>query len=284
MANPMFALLPVAIMVVDRIWMAWKWRMLLNTLKPVLSLLDAIKVYYTSSFQGSLLPFGGIGPDIIRYTYLRSRDVSPPAVAASIFMERILGLLATMSVIIMSTLLLLSELEHELFNTFLGIAWGAGAFAIVCAAILFHPLPQKWLYNGVTRTWIFKKFKGVNQFVELLRKYQNHHDVLLYNYLLCVIEQFFPVLQFYLGFRMFDISVGILDCMIAIPIGMVMERLPISYSGAGVREGTLILVFGLLGYAYDDVLVVSSVMFILYLLSLLPGAAWSLTGIRPKSS
>jgi hypothetical protein len=65
------------------------------------------------------------------------------------------------------------------------------------------------------------------------------------------------------------------DCLGAVPISTLLERLPVSYAGLGVREGALVFLFGLLGIAYPDVLVLSSSMFILFLVTLLPGLLWS---------
>lgn len=109
-ANPLWLVLPVIVSVIDRVWMAWKWRLLLAVLSRPPKLLDAIRVYYVSSFQGTVLPFGGLGPDILRYIHLRSSGIERHTISLSIVLERVIGLVATTAVGVVGILALLSKI------------------------------------------------------------------------------------------------------------------------------------------------------------------------------
>ncbi|QXD16200.1 flippase-like domain-containing protein [Rhodocaloribacter litoris] len=265
----------ILIMMASRVWMAWKWRMLLRAIAPAPGLYDAVRVYYMSSFQGLLLPLGGLGPDLVRYVHLRFSGASPQAVAASIVLERLVGLLATLTVTAVSIGLLLLQLDVSLVPVESGIVWGGTLFAFVLGALLFCKPLQRWLYGCLKHGRPFRQFSRFQSFIDTLKQYQVQQRIILINYGLSAAEQLFPVLSFYLGFRMFHVPVPFIMCLAVLPLGMLLQRLPIGYAGIGIREGALVFLFGLLGISYADVLVVSTMMFVFFLFSLLPGVVWS---------
>src|SRR5215213_1692565 len=99
-AEPLLLALVVAIQTADRILMALKWHQLLRVLDGRLGRGDAIRIYYESTFIGFALPLGGLGPDIVRFARLRSRGMDPHVTIASIVMERLNGVVATLAFIV----------------------------------------------------------------------------------------------------------------------------------------------------------------------------------------
>jgi len=275
-ANLLWLVPPVLVMIVDRCWMAWKWRMLLAVLGPVPSLYDCIRVYYVSSFQGIAVPLGGLGPDIVRYVHLRTSDVSRHSVAISIVMERAIGILATGIMAVLGGILLMQKVgafgEASGVN---GILLAGGIGAVVLGALLFSPRIQKGIYRLLTRSSILAQNDTFKKFAEALRKYRDAPEAMFLNLVLALVEQLFSVLVFFLGSIAFQVPVTFVDCLAVVPISTLLERLPVSYAGLGIREGALVFLFGLLSVAYSDVLILSSAMFILFLITLLPGMLWS---------
>ncbi|MCS3700163.1 uncharacterized protein (TIRG00374 family) [Salinibacter ruber] len=275
-ANLSWLIPPVVVMVIDRCWMAWKWRMLLAVLGPVPSLYDSIRVYYVSSFQGIAIPLGGLGPDIVRYAHLRSSDLSRHLVATSIVMERAIGILATGILAVLGGGILVQKVGvlggANVLNAILLMGGGG---SVVLGGLLFSSRIQKTVYRLLTRSRALAKSDTFERFAEALREYRDVPGIILLNLVLALIEQLFSVLVFFLGAVAFQVSVTFMDCLAAVPISTLLERLPVSYAGLGVREGALVFLFGVLGVDYSEVLILSSVMFVLYLSTLIPGLLWS---------
>jgi len=275
-ANLLWVVPPAVVMICDRCWMAWKWRMLLAVLGPVPSLYDAVRVYYVSSFQGIAIPLGGLGPDIVRYVHLRSSEVSRHSVAISIVMERAIGILATGAVAVLGGILLTQKVGAVGgAGVMTGVLLTGGIGSAVLGGLLFSPRIQKGIYRLLTRSSILAQNDTFKRFAEALRKYRDAPGAMFLNLVLALIEQLFPVLVLFLGGIAFQVSVTFVDCLAVVPISTLLERLPLSYAGVGIREGALVFLFGLLGVAYSDVLILSSAMFILFLITLLPGMLWS---------
>lgn len=275
-ANLLWLIPPVVVMVIDRCWMAWKWRMLLAVLGPVPSLYDSIRVYYVSSFQGIAIPLGGLGPDIVRYAHLRSSDLSRHSVAISIVMERAIGILATGIVAVLAGGGLVQKVgglgDANVLSTILLVGGGGSA---VLGGLLFSSRIQRRVYRLLTRSRVLARSDTLERFAEALRQYRDVPGVILLNLVLALVEQFFSVLVFFFGGIALQVPVTLIDCLAVVPISSLIQRLPVSYAGLGIREGALVFLFGVLGVGYSEVLILSSVVFILFLVTLLPGLLWS---------
>lgn len=279
-ANPLWLVLPVIVSVIDRVWMAWKWRLLLAVLAPPPKLLDAIRVYYVSSFQGTVLPFGGLGPDILRYIHLRSSGIERHTISLSIVLERIIGLVATTAVGVVGILALLSRLDPAtpLHTVFL---WLLAACLLACLVgflVFFHGPTQRFLYRifGLDRLGErLANRPSAQKVAEAVGSYRRAPREIATNLVLSVLEQLFPIVSLYTAALAFQIPLTLLDCLAVTPVTSIVKRIPIGYAGIGVREGAMVFILGLLGVGYSDTLVLSTALFFAYLVSLLPGAFWS---------
>jgi len=277
-ANPLLLGVTVIVMVLDRVLMAWKWRMLLGIVAPTPSLYEAIRVYYVSSFQGVALPLGGLGPDLVRYAHLRSSHISAHAVGVSIFMERMIGLLATVIMTIIGSVVLVAKVGYveETSSLINWIMLGGGAGAMVLAVLLFSRTLQRAIYNAIARINFVSSRFSMEGISGALRQNSDAPGVLLVNLALSLAEQLFPVAAFALGGLAFQIPLEFSDYLATVPISTLLQRLPISYAGLGIREGVLVFLFGLLNVPYSSGLILSTTMFVVYLFSLIPGAIWSI--------
>ena len=106
-AEPLLLATVVLIQMADRVLMALKWHQLLRVLDERLGRWGAIRVYYESTFIGFALPLGGLGPDIVRFVRLRSQGIDPHVTLASMVMERLNGVLATLALVVVGGYVLL---------------------------------------------------------------------------------------------------------------------------------------------------------------------------------
>lgn len=280
-ANPFLLAVPVVVSAVDRVWMAWKWRLLLAVLCRPPSVLEAIRVYYVSSFQGVALPLGGLGPDILRYFHLRSHGVSAHAVTVSIVIERILGLVATIVAGVIGLIALQRELGADA-GVPGGLMWLL--LALLGASIafflsLFHDRSRPRIYRVLglrPARGRLGRHPAAQKVVEAIERFRSVPGRVVANLLLSITEQLFSVISLYVAALALRIPLTITQCLAVAPLTVLAQRIPIGYAGIGIREGALVVLLGLFGVAYADIIVLSSALLLTFLVSLLPGAVWSL--------
>jgi hypothetical protein len=77
------------------------------------------------------------------------------------------------------------------------------------------------------------------------------------------------------------IEVALVDCVLIMPPVMLVSALPISVAGWGVREGAMVIAFGLLGVPHESALILSVQFAVIGYLAASPGAiAWYLEADR----
>ena len=84
--------LAVLVINLDRIWMAYKWNILVQAKGIVLPFLEILSTYFIGFFWGIFLPipFGG---DMVRVHLISRHMKSPQHALSSVLLERILGAL-----------------------------------------------------------------------------------------------------------------------------------------------------------------------------------------------
>ena len=87
--------LAVALVVVDRTLMAYRWIVLLCPIDPALRppLSAVIRIFFVSTFAGTFLPTS-IGADVVRAFGLSQLRVAPGQAVASVLMDRLLGVVS----------------------------------------------------------------------------------------------------------------------------------------------------------------------------------------------
>jgi uncharacterized membrane protein YbhN (UPF0104 family) len=270
---PLLAVL--AVYVLDRVLMAWKWGMLLSAVSIRPGLLELSRIYYISNFQGFAIPFG-IGPDLVRLLKLSRHPRSD--VLSSIVMERLLGLAASTAMAAVSAVVFLGMASGR---AGLGIpGWAAGAGLALLAAGLW-PLaagdPEKILHKvpGAGRLLDGERAK---RYLESFSKYGRNRRTLALFLGASFLEQLAPVFSMYFLARALSLPLGLAECLAFVPLGIFLQRLPVSFLGIGVREGSYVLLLGYLGVGYGDALVLGFMDLFMDLVFLVPAGVWALRG------
>lgn len=264
-------LLLLGVYAADRVLMALKWRQLLRVLDPRLGPLGAVRVYYESSFVGFAMPLGGLGPDIVRYVRLLRLGIEPHVTLVSMIMERIVGLIATLAVAGIGLAVLASLTTGTALGNFARIASVVSVAAAVGSGfVIFHPHTLGGL------AWLLERFRRlrdkVAKHVTAARAYAERRLLLLANLALSALEQTVPVWTYWIGSRALDMPLPLVVCLAVAPVTVVIQRLPIAYGGLGLREGSAAALLVALGYDYSEALVLAMTLFVMFIVSLLPGA------------
>ncbi|MBF0247192.1 MAG: flippase-like domain-containing protein [Alphaproteobacteria bacterium] len=76
-------------------------------------------------------------------------------------------------------------------------------------------------------------------------------------------------------------DIGIVECLVLFPPVLLVQTLPISIAGWGVREGAMVTLFAFAGVSADSALALSLLFGVAIAVTSLPGAIlWVLSGKR----
>lgn len=284
-ADYRFLLLSLVLATVDRVLMPVKWNLLLRAKGIVVPWGRAIKVYYISSVMGIFLP-PTVGADVARYYFVAGYGCPKAEVVASILVERVLGTIALLLFGLAGGALFLTRVASPdttvermlaaiLAVTVLAVAAFAASMSDRLAAAALGLL-RRFGDRGLWGRLVHK----LESLVRAYQGYQGRRRVLVTFLLLSVLENFLPVLRAWAAVLAFGAVVPLIYLFMFIPIVQVLIRLPISFDGFGVQEGTLVYFLGLLGVGKATALSIGLANHMLFLLSLLPGVLFYLTYTR----
>ena len=266
----------------DRAFMAWKWNFLLNILSIRFRFIDAFKVYYISNFLGFSIPFG-VGPDLIRFWKIKEYGLAGEDAMSSIVVERFLGLVATGLMVLLSiSLFLLYVTDAHLKLRFVFILSTLASGLGVILFLVFHDRLRDRMLHISRLERLFDRIK-LGNYYRAFSRYKYHKLTLVQFTVLSFFEQLMPVLAVFYAAKALGISLTFYQTLAFVPLSILVERLPISYLGIGVREGSYVLLLRFMGVAPTNAFLLSIFMFILDILSMLPAAVWSVVDSLDKS-
>jgi len=241
--------LSIAVAFLQNLVSVLKWRVavLAKGLRgPVWRLLEYV---YVGRLYNLVLPTS-MGGDVIRVYRLGRLNENMERGAASVFVDRFTGMLlllvlAGVSVMVSfrgsSGLFVLSLLF--VFAVSVALGWGA-------VDPRFAGLLQRfaaWLDNRLLKK-VADKFRAFQTSIRELRGNNRFlAGILLYSALFYA----FAVINVWTSALAFDLGVGLLDMLIAVPLIMLVMNLPVSIGGLGLMEASYTVGFELLGYSAE---------------------------------
>jgi len=281
-ADPLLLLAVIAIQSADRVLMALKWYQLLCVLDTRLGRWGAIRVYYESTFIGFALPLGGLGPDIVRFVRLRSLGISPHITLSSMVMERLNGLVATLALLTAGFAVLAGLASHPALQKFAIVASvGAGVTGVIACGLIFHRASGRALLRLLDRRTSTASAR-VAKYAEGIRAYAAQRARLAANLGLSILEQLVSVFTLWVGSHALDAPLPWIVCLAVAPVSVIIQRLPLAYAGLGLREGSTAALLVALGYDYSTALILLMTLFVMFCITLLPGAIILAASGRPR--
>lgn len=248
---------------------AMRWWLLLKHTGVQVGFMQVLPSYYLGLFFNNILPTG-IGGDVVRTLHLTRRGLSLKALAASMIVDRAIGLMAMLLVATTCAVFLPQVgLDAKTRSSAL-ILLAACVGAIVLAATPWAGALLKWLQKRYRQT---KIRHGILDSALLCYSYRSDPGLMLLAALLSVVAQSLVILVYVLlGFGT-GLTLPLATYFVIIPIVFVAAMLPISLGGLGVREGTLVGL--LIAFGADRQLAIGLSLLYLFVLwlSTLPGAA-----------
>jgi uncharacterized protein (TIRG00374 family) len=281
------AALVIIVFMLDRALMTFKWLWLLKARGVRLPFLKAMRIYCASMVWGMFLP-STVGADTIRAVSIARTGINTNEVVASIVIERVFGFLSTLFVGLCSLLLL--SLSGELESRFIVIWWAAlimiGSSLIALAASLNERV-FRFVHNRFLGRFRHNRIAGkLKEFHETYLQYRKHPGALVTFSMLTIAEQLVAVAVLWLIALALGIHLGIVPFLVAVPLSLLISRLPIGVYGLGTFEAAFVFLLSAAGLSGADAVAISFSGRILEILAWLPwwfGHVISTGSVRPAT-
>ncbi len=250
-----------------RLIMALRWKVLLGFYQINASLLKLFEIIFVSNAVGHLLP-SGVGSDIIRVYELSKNKGSGEKVLASVFLDRVFGLISMLLVALLASWYAYFSAGLEwLVPTIISLA----VLSLPVAFFMLRFLLSKDVSLNTNKKLLIKVSNFYNRFTSTLRQ----TDIPAYGYytliLLSVLVQIIRSLVFMYIFIGLGADIASIHYFVFVPLVFILMLIPVSIGGLGIRESALYAFFGPLGLSIATCTVAGLVFHALQLIMIIPG-------------
>lgn len=268
----------VLLVVADRALNAYRWIVLLQALTPGSRppLGPVMRIFFVSSFVGNFVT--SVGGDLYRAHQLSKLDVRPAEAAASVLMDRVLGVLS-MVLVAAAALALLRQIDvpgilPALLTVAAACALAAAGVFSARAAALAVALTARLRWPRLSHV--------VRGLTDAVRRYADHHRALMAVLTLSILVQGLRVVQAYCLGQSLDIAQPLLTYFAFVPLITLVMQLPITVAGLGTTQYAFERLFGYSGVAAPQAVALSLLFLALGTIGNLPGGMLYMLGDRPR--
>jgi hypothetical protein len=258
------------LVLVDRALMAYRWFVLLRPLERerMPSFAVVLDIFFVSTFLGTFLP-GSIGGDAVRAYSLSKHGVPIGDSTASVFVDRMLGVLSLLVVALVSVMLA-RDLASER-----AIIVGLATTATICAAaalLVFSNRTEAVAESLLARLPRESIRRVPAQILASIRRYALHRGALIHVLAASVAVQVLRVLQaYYLGVAM-GLPHSLQVYFAFVPLILLIMLLPITVNGLGTSQAGFVWLFGRVQTPASEAFVLSVLFVGLQIVGNFPGA------------
>ncbi len=266
--KPVAVLLAFSASIMSLFFLSIRWYLLIKSYGMKIKFQKLFIFYLIGLFFNNFLPTS-IGGDLSRAYYLSRDSGNQSASIGTVFLERIIGLLATLSLAFVSLFWLANYLETKriVYVTVLLAFFVAFFLAMIMSRRLYRRL------NGLISLITFYDIGDkILKVFDTLHFYRDKKNVLIQAYLSSILAQIMLILMnFFLaqGLGLSVIKLGYL--FLVVPITFIIGLLP-SINGIGVRDTGYLILLARLGLEPSQILSLSfSVTIIPVIISVIGG-------------
>ena len=236
----------------------WRWRVLLLAQRVEITFRELLGSFLVSAYFNNFLP-SNIGGDVVRIGDTARHMNSKTLATTIVLMDRIIGLIALVFVAALGATAI-GRLHHTAAPIWSGWLWAgflAGAAATTPAVLapagfgrllrpltVFHP---EWVGDRITTL------------TGALARFGEAPAALLRGFGGAVFVQGALVLYYYAVAYALHLDVSIWDLAVVIPVSFIVQLLPVSVGGFGVREAFFSYYFHRIGQPIEDAVLLSLV-------------------------
>jgi len=265
----------VALVAIDRVLMASRWMVLLRALEPGTRppLWPVMRIFFVSTFVGTFLP--SVGGDVVRAWSLARLQVNAAQSAASVVMDRLLGVLALLMLGIVSLALAGRTFAARTVLAPLGIA---SAVCAVAAAVIFSDRaarPLQAVARGLPGT---RARQVATRLIDAVRRYAGHRANLAEVLTGSIAVQILRIVQAICLGAAIHVSAAPVAYFVFIPLILLIMLVPVTVNGLGTSQVAFVWFFGQVGVPAADAFALSVLFVALGIVGNLPGGLLYATG------
>lgn len=264
---------------------AWRWGLLLQAQRLVFRFSRLTGSFLVATFFNNFLP-SNIGGDVIRIADTAPAAGSKTLATTVVLVDRAIGLLGLVLLAAIGATLAPELVDDGGGRVGPGMFWlGFGAALLVAAPVLLLPQALPRLLQPLRvfhPEWVDERLDRLGS---ALDRFRDAPATLFWCFAGAVLVQAILV-GFYLAIaRSMAIPVGFSELAVIVPISFLVQMLPVSVNGFGVREATFGFYFSRLGLPLESALLVSFAgAALIMLFSVSGGVAYLLRKGHPVSA
>ncbi len=255
------------ILLSTQLFSAKRWQLFTQRLHFPAGFWRCTAYYFIGTYFNLLLPTS-VGGDVMRVLYLDNKSGRKLAALASVFLERLNGLLVLIALGCVGVLVSPTPLPIWIPAT----VWGVAGCALLGVIALPIAATSKWL--PAPRRHQLQTVVGL---MKLPR-------VMTLATAMSILVQVFGVISVWLISQALSLNVPFVYCCILGPMVSLLTLLPISVNGMGVREVGTIVFLAPLGIDEDSAKAMAFLWFAVNVAVSLSGGLVYLAGAAPKSN
>jgi uncharacterized membrane protein YbhN (UPF0104 family) len=262
----------LALFFVNVLASVWRWHVLLAAQSVFIERRRLLASFLVANFFNNFLP-SNVGGDVIRISDSAKFTRSKTTAAIVVLMDRGLGVMAL--VLVAAIAATAAGMVHPAAVPIWPIWLWAGFFggAALSAPALIAPVGFGRLLQPLTvfhPEWVGGRIENLTN---ILARFRDRPRALATCFLGALFVQATMVIFYFLVARALHLDVALSDLGVIVPISFVVQLLPVSVNGFGVREATFSLYFQRIGQPIAAALLVSLVGQALIMLFSVTGAA-----------
>jgi uncharacterized protein (TIRG00374 family) len=225
---------------------SWKWKVLLYSRKIDIPFIQLLALYFIGRFFNLFLPTS-VGGDVVRVWELGRQSGKKYEALASVFVERLSGMVTLALLSIVAVLV-------ELHTFDLPILTASLLFLSGLLLVIFWVILDQRLLGFFSRTlgsWLpllNSLFAKLRRAQEAVLEYRDNPLALLKVFALSCLFYFMAVVNVWITALAFFPEVSFASMLLAVPALMLVMNLPVSIGGIGLMEAAFTLLFPLFGY------------------------------------
>jgi uncharacterized membrane protein YbhN (UPF0104 family) len=249
----------------------WRWHLLLEAQAVDVPVGTLLSSYLVALFFNNFLP-SNIGGDFFRITDTAKIAKSKTLATTVVLTDRVLGVIALVLVAAIGATAVgsIHPAALPIWPMWLWAGFLAGAAASAPAVLvpdgfgrLLRPL------TALHPEWVGGR---IDNLTSILERFRRRPGALAQCFAGALFVQATMVVFYYAVTTALHLNVGFADLSVIVPISFVVQMLPVSVSGFGVREATFSFYFSRIGLPIESALLMSLVGQALIMLSSLAGA------------
>lgn len=253
----------------DRLVMAYKWNLLLRAKSIRIDPRELIAIYYRSTIGVILL--GALAGDTVRIVDTSRQAADHDDVISSVVIERVLGALALIAVVLFGIMLTSSAIsfaDSHLIGMF-------GGLLVLAAVSFIYFLRAPWLAALASRISRSENpvVKHAGAIIASCQQYSEHRMTLIAFYFLSLGEQLVPAGYTYLIARALGLQIPLAAFLAVVPMISAVLRMPISspFDGFGINEVLHVYLLGIVGIEPNQAFLTAFLTHVFGVLAVSPG-------------